>query len=137
VSDTLDWYQDYSSSINNLKLIFKRISSKPYNDFDNEQLKLGEIYMEQCRFGSRESQARECKERLFMEQSADTQSGGLWEKKDIRISNLSVSIKPGQRVCIMGMEGSGLDDIVKVFCGELEHMGGRFYKNGEISCLDV
>lgn len=37
----------------------------------------------------------------------------------------------------MGMEGSGFDDIVKVFCGELEHMGGRFYKNGEISCLDV
>jgi ABC-type multidrug transport system fused ATPase/permease subunit len=43
-----------------------------------------------------------------MEQSADTQVGGIWEKKDIRISNINVRIKPGQRVCIMGMEGSGL-----------------------------
>lgn len=30
-----------------------------------------------------------------MEQSADTQVGGIWETKDIRISNLNISIKPG------------------------------------------
>jgi hypothetical protein len=47
VSESLDFLQDYSSSYNNLKLVFKRISSRPKsNDFDNDNLAKGEIYME-------------------------------------------------------------------------------------------
>lgn len=35
------------------------------------------------------------------------------------------------------MEGCGIEDIVNIFSNELELIQGRYYKNGEIACLDV
>lgn len=78
-----------------------------------------------------------CKERLFLEQSADTQDTSIFNKIDIKLSNLNLLIKPGSKVCIMGLEKSGIDELVKALTEELEHIGGRFYKHGEISCLDL
>lgn len=139
LSRTLDWYQDFKSSYHNLELVFKRIADKPLEDFDSEKVNKGEIIMENCRFGKLEPQAKRVKELLFMEEEQDriTTGSSLWNAKTIVLSNVSLQIKHPQKVCVFGVDDSGIENYLLLLMGELEYMEGKFYKNGTISCLDI
>lgn len=59
-----------------------------------------------------------------------------YRKDDLTINNISLTIKKGEFVCILGHNGSGKSTLAKLMCGLLQADSGEIYVNDRLLTID-
>lgn len=153
--------QLFDEAYDHVSDVMNRFEEKPKDDFFNSRLEVGRVQFENVTFAISSGKCRRDVEKVMSLKDVEgTKPGYPWSSMLIRLekflgtkpnppeqddepdtrevlTDITTDIQPGNKICLIGTEGSGRSSFMLSILGEINKVKGDLKFNGKISYLNM